>query len=207
VLFLGIDDPLLSEELCLAGTTSEIQELRDALVSLYPGRPLLNTAMNLIFRELVPRRGRVQGPLGPGCRYLRDLPERLNCSMSSLGKASHGTAVDLSRILKWSLFLRGLILKERSQKEWSSIARDIGFSGGSAWSAFVQRNFGFTPTQAARVSIESWVQMFRDDVLPETYPQATTSLEAEPRTEAEAVLFPKRPGSLKARRDTMDAKR
>lgn len=166
VLLLGIDERHLHKELCLAETNGRLGGIWEALLSHCRGQPLMATSVNTLFRQLSSSEDRRGGRSVPRIRYVRDLAEHLNCSVSSLGKGGHETGIDISRILKWALLLEGLMLRGQTRRGWSRIARDVGFSSGSSWSAFVQRNFQCTPTEAIQTPVVSWIRVFRDTILP-----------------------------------------
>ena len=49
-----------------------------------------------------------------------------------------------------------MVIRSVSGEKWSVVALRLGFHDLSAWTNFVKRLVGLTPSQAERVSLEVW---------------------------------------------------
>ena len=92
-------------------------------------------------------------------RTVRQLAGRLRCSPAYLSRSAAKVGVQLGEFLRWVTFLRGLSLRTPGRR-WGDIATRLGFNEPGAWTNFVRRLTGLTPSQAEGRHPDSWWESF-----------------------------------------------
>jgi AraC-like DNA-binding protein len=81
----------------------------------------------------------------------------IGCSASHLYASARACGIDLGVLLRGILVIRGLELHSTEGHSWGRVAIRLGFSSASAWSNFVRKHWGLSPTGAARHPPDEWI--------------------------------------------------
>lgn len=92
----------------------------------------------------------------PYLRSIQDLAEEFGCSPGYLSKSAKAMGFRLNDTIRWVTFLRGIALRSCQKEPWARIAPRLGFPDLSAWTNFVKRLVGMSPSEAEQVPFRIW---------------------------------------------------
>lgn len=84
----------------------------------------------------------------------RELASRVGCSVSYLYGQALFAQMDLGAVVRQTLLLHGLWLRDSGRRSWASTAILLGFSSGPAWSNFVKRHWALSPSAVEAIPKE-----------------------------------------------------
>lgn len=92
-------------------------------------------------------------------RTVEQLATQLGCSRGYLSRSAARVGLRMGDLLRWITFLCGLALHAPGQN-WSDVAARLGFGSHAAWTSFVHRLVGVTPSEAVTRPASYWWRVF-----------------------------------------------
>ena len=130
--------------------------------------PILARAVQLAFEQRPPVPGEVRRRRAQGqpvfVRNVRDAAAWMGCHPDYLTRTARAKGFPLSDVLRWVTVLQGVVLYRPPWTRWHEIATRLGFRDPSAWTHFVRRLTGMTPSEFACLAPEEIVARFEREV-------------------------------------------
>lgn len=91
-------------------------------------------------------------------RTVKGVADKLGVSSSYLSNAASNAGFYLGRFVRYNVLLRGLALRTGLELNWTEIATRLGWHSPSGWSHFVHRLTAVSPSEAALVPLNRWIE-------------------------------------------------
>lgn len=102
----------------------------------------------------------------PPPRSVGEVADRLGCSASFLYRQAAHVGLNLGGVLRQSVLLNGVWLYRTGIRQWTRVAVRLGFPSAAAWSNFVRRQCGRSPTEIAALTDSALVHLSIERVIP-----------------------------------------
>jgi AraC-like DNA-binding protein len=151
VVLLGSEEALLPRlllERCGAGALGKVAEALSGRVS---DNPVLARAIRLIWEQRPPLLNDAQALMARGetvfVRSVKEVSDWVGCHPDYLSRQARAYGISMSATIRWLTTLRGVSLYNPPWATWHEVAARLGFEDPAAWTHFVRRLTGATPSQ------------------------------------------------------------
>jgi len=160
-VFLGIGEEVLLREAvagCLLNKAT--RACSSVIESRHSYPPILKRALlRAMTQEPPPLEDAVEHLSVGRTPYIRSLgamAKALGCSPAYLSRLGKEAGLSVNDTIRWAVFLRGMAIRAYSGEHWSRIAPRLGFPDPAAWTHFVKRLVGMSPSKAATIALGTW---------------------------------------------------
>lgn len=151
VVLLGSEERLLPQLLLERCGADAFRKVAEALGERVSDNPVLARALRLVWEQRPPLLHDAQALMARGetvfVRSVKEVSDWIGCHPDYLSRQARAYGISLSTSIRWLTTLRGVSLYNPPWATWHEVAVRLGFEDPAAWSHFVRRLTGVTPSE------------------------------------------------------------